>query len=126
MLFPDDSTRGPRRRRRADSIAQADRKPPNTLRGRNIQNDSPNRALAGFLRSHNIDMVAVIMLDVEVTVQRLRENDLRQPSFMDLAFVAEFVGRIDSDSGNHTDGHRQSDLLPGCHGRMHPAPTREQ
>lgn len=45
--------------------------------------------------------MAVIVLDVEVAVERLREGDLRKPAFDVFTFVTQFVCGIDADATDY-------------------------
>ena len=59
------------------------------------------------------DVVAPVVLDVEVAVEALRQRDLGQPALVLLALVAELVGGVDADAADAADGDGQPDLVDG-------------
>ena len=73
------------------------------------------------LRGGDPDVVAAVVLDVEVPVEALRQGDLGQPALVLLLLVPELVGGVDADAGDHPDAQRQADLVhqrqaaPGDH-----------
>ena len=57
------------------------------------------------------DVVAAVVLDVEVAVEALRQRDLGEPALVGLALVAELVGGVDADAADAPDRDRQPDLV---------------
>ena len=55
------------------------------------------------------DVVAAIVLDVEVAVPGRGEGDLRQPAFQLVLLVPQLVGGVDADARGDAGGQRQTD-----------------
>ena len=61
------------------------------------------------LRRRDAGVVAAVVLDEEVAVERLRESDLREPLLVLLALVAELVRGVDADAGDAAERDREAD-----------------
>lgn len=70
-------------------------------------------------------MVSEIVLDVEMTVERLGEGYLRESSFDLRSLVAHLVCRVDSDSTDDAECRGQREVFGPAHGLRHPHPTAE-
>ena len=77
-----------------------------------------------ILGGGDAQMVAVVVLDVEVAVQRLRQSDFGEPPLDVLALVPQFVRGIDADAADdaHSDG--QTDPLRCAEWAVGPQVTR--
>src|SRR4029079_940057 len=53
------------------------------------------------------DVLAAVVLDVEVAVEHLRQGDLGQPALVALALVAELVRGVDADAADAADRARE-------------------
>src|SRR6267378_3834155 len=89
----------PSRRIRCASSSHDERKLPHTLRGRNSQNVSPNRADAGSSG-----------VATRTWCPRLCQRDLAQPAFQRVLLVAELVRSVDAHPSEHPDRQREADL----------------
>ncbi len=69
-------------------------------------------AAGGVLRRRDADVVAAVVLDVEVAVEALRQGDLGQPALVALLLVAELVRGVDADAADAADRDREADLGP--------------
>ena len=67
-------------------------------------------ARGGVLGGGDTDVVAAVVLDVEVPVEHLGQRDLGQPALVGLALVAQLVGGVDADAADAADRERQADL----------------
>jgi hypothetical protein len=111
----------PSRSRRDASRPQAERRLPETVRGRNSQKLSPRRELRG----RDADVVAAVVLDEEVTVAGLGEGDAAQPLLGAVALVAELVGGVDADPADHAHGQRQAEVFDDAEAAVPPLPAGE-
>src|SRR4029079_855499 len=57
------------------------------------------------------DVVAAVVLDVEVAVAALRQRDLGQPALVALLLVAELVRGVDADAADGADRDGDADLV---------------
>lgn len=97
---------------RVFSSSHDDFRLPHTLRGRNAQKLSPKRETRRVLGCRDPDVVAAVVLDVEMAVEGLRESDLGQPAFEVGLLVAHLVGGVDADAAHDGDAERDTDLRP--------------
>ena len=77
-----------------------------------------------ILRGGDADVVAAVVLDIEVAVCTLGEGDPRHPPFQVHLLVAEFVRGVDTDAGDATDRDRQADLVPATQRAVDAQPTQ--
>ena len=61
------------------------------------------------------DVVAPVVLDVEVAVGDLGQRDLGEPALVGLLLVAELVGGVDADAADAADRDGQADLVEHAH-----------
>ena len=73
----------------------------------------PESGRRRILRGRDPDVVAAVVLDVEVAVAALRQRDLRQPPLVRLLLVAQLVGGVDADAADAADRDRDPDLGDG-------------
>ena len=69
----------------------------------------PEPGARGVLGGGDPDVVAAVVLDVEVAVADLGQRDLGQPALVGLLLVAELVGGVDADAADAADRDRQAD-----------------
>ncbi len=67
----------------------------------------------------------MVVLDVEMAVKGLCQRYFREPLLELFALVPQFMRRVDPHTGNHAGSHRERELLPRRHRRVHPAPGDE-
>ena len=77
------------------------------------------------LRGRDADVVAAVVLDVEVPVGGARERDLRQPALDVLALVAQLVGGVDGDAADDAHGQRETEVRVPGQVPARPDPARE-
>ena len=56
-------------------------------------------------------MVSAVVLNVEVTIERLSECNLGQPPLVALLLVTQLMRRVDAEAADEADGDRETDLV---------------
>ena len=69
------------------------------------------------------DVVAAVVLGVEVAVSGLGERDLREPALDEVLLVAELVGGVDGDAAGDADGDREPEGAEGREAAVAPLPA---